>query len=137
MFCFSTFDMNKLGKIHQLHCQSYVLKTNKDIAPQHCEVLQTFVRWGGGGSTFSSTIQTSASFCSFFAELLIFAHLRCITFKLGNLISTNFMALFPVMSTDFSTVGKCWKKKTWFHIHHLCMWKIEDKICKPWNTFDG
>ena len=44
---FLTSDMNKLRKIHQLCCkiakfESYLLKTNKDIAPQIHEIL----RWG-------------------------------------------------------------------------------------------
>ena len=52
---FSTFDMDKLGKTRWHHWKqrlkinkiakfkSDLLKTNKDIAPQSREILQTFV----------------------------------------------------------------------------------------------
>ena len=54
---FSTFDMDKLGKIRWHHwkqrlkinkiawIESDLLKTNKDIAPQSREILQTLVWW--------------------------------------------------------------------------------------------
>ena len=76
---FSTFDMDKFGKIRRHHWkgrlkiskiskfESDLLKSYKDTAPQSREILQTFV-WGGGGGgggaqTFRHpTIQTSPNF---------------------------------------------------------------------------
>ena len=55
---FSTFDMDKLGKIHPfcwkedfLICKiakfaNDLLKTNEDIGPQSPKILQMFVLWG-------------------------------------------------------------------------------------------
>ena len=37
----------KIGEIAKF--ESNLLKTNEDIAPQRCEILQTFV-WCGGGT---------------------------------------------------------------------------------------
>ena len=57
---FSTFDMDKFGKIRRHHWkgrlkiskiskfESDLLRSYKDTAPQSREILQTFV-WGGGG----------------------------------------------------------------------------------------
>ena len=58
---FSTFDMDKLGKIHPFCWKedfliskiakfaNDLLKTNEDIGPQSPKILQMFVLWGGGG----------------------------------------------------------------------------------------
>ena len=58
---FSTFDMDKLGKIHPFCWKedfliskiakfaNDLLKTNEDIGPQSPKILQTFVLLGGGG----------------------------------------------------------------------------------------
>ena len=56
-FFFSTFDMDKFGKICRHHWKERVkiskerdlLKTNGDTAPQSRKILQTFVWRGGGG----------------------------------------------------------------------------------------
>ena len=73
---FSTFDLDKLGKIRRHHWKELLkiskiakfecdlLKTNEDSAPQSREILQTFVWWvvsleGDymvGGTNFSPTI---------------------------------------------------------------------------------
>ena len=76
---FSTFDMDKFGKIRRHHWkgrlkiskiskfESDLLRSYKDTAPQSREILQTFV-WGGGGGRWGAqtfrhpTIQTSANF---------------------------------------------------------------------------
>ena len=72
---FSTFDMDKFGKIRRHHWkgrlkiskiskfESDLLKSYKDTAPQSREILQTFVWGGGGAQTFRHpTIQTSPNF---------------------------------------------------------------------------
>ena len=58
---FSTFDMDKLGKIHPFCWKedfliskiakfaNDLLKTNEDIGPQSPKILQMFVLWRGGG----------------------------------------------------------------------------------------
>ena len=60
---FSTFDIDKLGKICQHHCdtttkisnfalfESDLLKTNKDMAPQCHKIIQMFCRAGGTNLT--------------------------------------------------------------------------------------
>ena len=99
---FSTFDMDKLRNIRRHHwkerlkisktamIESNLLKTNEDIAPQRCEILQTFVRWGGGGGGFKfSQIwgppppppPPAQRFPT--VRTYIFARLRRITFKPG------------------------------------------------------
>ena len=40
----------KIGEIAKF--ESNLLKTNEDIAPQRCEILQTFV-WCGGGTMWT------------------------------------------------------------------------------------
>ena len=57
----STFDMDKLGKIHPFSWKedfliskiakfaNDLLKTDEDIGPQSPKILQLFVLWGGGG----------------------------------------------------------------------------------------
>ena len=77
---FSTFDIDKLGKIHPfclkedfLICKiakfaNDLLKTNEDIGPQSPKILQMFVLWGGGGgggTNLPPTIQTSVNFRNF------------------------------------------------------------------------
>ena len=71
---FSTFDMDKFGKIRRHHWkgrlkiskiskfESDLLKSYKDTAPQSREILQTFV-WGegGGGTNFSPPHHTNLS----------------------------------------------------------------------------
>ena len=90
----------KISKIAEFESDS--LKTHEDIAAQSHEILQTCVCvcvcvcvcLGGGGTCPPPN-----------KRLQIFATLRSwifgrITFKLGSF--TNFKALFPVVSTDFS-----------------------------------
>ena len=75
----STFDMDKLGKIHWFCWKedfliseiakfaNDLLKTNEDIGPQSPQILQMFVLWvgGGGGTNWLPTIQTSLNFYNF------------------------------------------------------------------------
>ena len=68
---FSTFDMDKFGKIRRHHWkgrlkiskiskfESDLLTSYKDTAPQSREILQTFVWGGGGGQNFSPPPQTT------------------------------------------------------------------------------
>ena len=79
-FFFSTFDEGKLGEIrrHQwkerlkiskiAKFESELLKTNKDIASQSREILQTFVWWGEQTCLPSPPpiIQTSADFAELY-----------------------------------------------------------------------
>ena len=71
-FFFSTFDMDKFGKIHQ-------------FCWKECLYIS------GGGHKH---LQISTTLRSY-----IFAYLRRVTFKLAN--CTNFKMLFQVVSTDF------------------------------------
>ena len=80
----------KIGEIAKF--ESNLLKTNEDIAPQRCEILQTFVWCGGGAPCERLKITTTL-------QTYIFTRLRRITFKPGNF--ANFKALFQMMSTDF------------------------------------
>ena len=71
---FSTFDMDKFGKIRRHHSKerlkiskiakfgSDLLKTNEYTAPQSREILQTFVCWG---HKLAPNIQTSEYFHNF------------------------------------------------------------------------
>ena len=108
-FFFSTFDEGKLGEIrrHQwkerlkiskiAKFESELLKTNKDIASQSREILQTFVWWGEQTCLPSppppsyKRLQTLLNY--------IFARVRRFTFRFSNF--TNFKALIPVQSRDF------------------------------------
>ena len=72
---FSTFDMDKLGKIHPFCWKedfliskiakfaNDLLKTNEDIGPQSPKILQTFVLLGGGGGHKLATSYTNV--CKF------------------------------------------------------------------------
>ena len=76
---FSTFDMDKLGKIHPFCWKedfliskiakfaNDLLKTNEDIGPQSPKILQTFVLLGvgGGGTNLPPAIQMSVNFGNF------------------------------------------------------------------------
>ena len=44
--------------------ESNLLKTNEEIAPRRCEILQTSV-WWGGGTNLPPTIQTSVNYHNF------------------------------------------------------------------------
>ena len=76
----STFDMDKLGKIHPFcwkedfliskiaKVANDLLKTNEDIGPQSPKILQMFVLWRGGGeggTNLPPTIQMSVNFYNF------------------------------------------------------------------------
>ena len=66
-FFFSTFDMDKFGKICRHHWKERLkiskerdlLKTNGDTAPQSREILQTFLWRGGGGGAHTWPHQTN------------------------------------------------------------------------------
>ena len=72
----STFDMDKLGKIHPFCWKedfliskiakfaNDLLKTNEDIGPQSPKILQMFVLWEGG-TNLPPTIQLSVNFYNF------------------------------------------------------------------------
>ena len=88
-FFFSTFDMDKLGKIHQF-CWK--------------ECLYISGGGGGGGGGAHKHLQISTTLRSY-----IFAYLRRVTFKLAD--CTNFKKLFQVVSTDFPFHLLCKKLK--------------------------
>ena len=82
---FSTFDMDKLGKIRRQHWKELLkiikivkfecdlLKTNEDTAPQSDAKFQRNLYGGGGGGTKTCpypTIQTSVNFRNFAALFL-------------------------------------------------------------------
>ena len=74
---FSTFDMDKLGKIHPFCWKedfliskiakfaNDLLKTNEDIGPQSPKILQTFVLLGvsGGGHKLATSYTNVCKFC--------------------------------------------------------------------------
>ena len=110
-FFFSTFDEGKLGEIrrHQwkerlkiskiAKFESELLKTNKDIASQSREILQTFV-WWGEQTCLPSPPPPPPSYKRLQTLLnYIFARVRRFTFRFSNF--TNFKALIPVQSRDF------------------------------------
>ena len=80
----------------------------KDMAPQ------MFVWWGVGGKFVPPRPPPLTNVCNFSTlRSCIFISFELITFKFGNFI--NFIALFSVVSTDFSErvhvkilVGKNW-----------------------------
>ena len=58
---FSTFDIDKLGKIRGHHRKE---RLKISIVPQSCEILQTFVQ-AGGGTNLPPTMLTSVNFLNF------------------------------------------------------------------------
>ena len=85
---FSTFDMDKLGKIRGHHRKE---RLKISIVPQSCEILQTFVRAGGG----HKLAPHHANICKF-SQLC-----GALPFTLQFGKFTNVKALFPVVLMDF------------------------------------
>ena len=73
----STFDMDKLGKIHPFCWKedfliskiakfaNDLLKTNEDIGPQSPKILQMFVLWGGEGGRGHKLATNHTNVCKF------------------------------------------------------------------------
>ena len=73
----STFDMDKLGKIHPFCWKedfliskiakfaNDLLKTNEDIGPQSPKILQMFVFWEGGGGGGHKLATNHTNVCKF------------------------------------------------------------------------
>ena len=108
----STFDMNQLVRIYR-HCRKERLKitklakfesdmseTSEDIAPQNANVYRRLYGGGGGGGG-TQTCPHHTNVYKIFSTLRshIFVWFHPITLKLDN--STDFKALFPVVSMDF------------------------------------
>ena len=71
-----------------------------------------------GCTNLPPTIQTSVNFHNFVE--VYFCSLNCTTLKLGNI--TNFKALFPVVSTEFSWLVHVKKLKTPILIMSCLLW---------------